>query len=227
MNALPLPDEILRKIYQYIHPMFEYEKYIKNMSSSNDVTLDLCQVCNDTHTLLYNGSAEIKQMTVDMLVATASLQSEYLTEVNIFLEKNPKFIRSSHSSQLTKFYYKRQFDPEITALNMKRLEKNRTIERGLWEYPDTDKELLYFHDIVEILQNGTLRDLIYACIVNKVDGFKHAIRKCRINTIRSEKDIVRFINKNYLSSNSDVGPSNKKRKRLPSRESLVKKLMKI
>ena len=28
MNNIPLPNELLRKIYQYIHPIFEYEKYI-------------------------------------------------------------------------------------------------------------------------------------------------------------------------------------------------------
>ncbi len=226
MNALLLPDEILRKIYQFIHPMFEYEKYITNMHASNDVSLDLCQLCNDAGELLLSGSAELKLNAVDMLAASACLQSEYLYEINTFLKGNPKFIRCSHSTHLTKFYYKRQFDPEITSFNMKRLEKNRIIERGLWEYPDTDKELLYFHDIVEILQNGTLRDLIYACIINRVDGFKHVTQKCRKDIIRCEKDIVNFIDKKYLSSNTG-GASSKKCSRLPSRKSLVKKLMNL
>ena len=47
MNNLPLPNELLRKIYQFIHPMFDYEKYITNMRNSNDIELDLCQICND------------------------------------------------------------------------------------------------------------------------------------------------------------------------------------
>ena len=101
------------------------------------------------------------------------------------------------------------------------------IERGIWECPYTDKEILLYHDIIEILKYGSLRDLIFSCIINNVDGFKNGIRKCKMRSIRSEKDIVKFINKNYLSSNSDVGPSHKKRKRLPSRRSLVNKLMKI
>jgi hypothetical protein len=227
MNNLPLPNELLRKIYQFIHPMFDYEKYITNMRNSNDIELDLCQICNDLGDLLQRGSSEIKQNAVDMLSATACLQSEYLYEVNYFLNKNNKFIRPGGRSALRKYYYKHQFDPEFTEQNAERLENNRIVERGLWENPDTDKELLYFHDIVEILHNGSLRDLIYACIVNKVDGFKHVTQKCRTNTFRSEKDIVKFIDRNYLSSNTDVGPSNKKRKRLPSRKSLVKKLMKI
>ena len=226
MNALPLPDEILRKIYQFIHPMFEYEKYITNMRNSNDIELDLCQLCNDAGELLYSGSVELKLNAVDMLASSACLQSEYLYEIKYFLNKNNKFIRPGGRSALRKYYYKNQFDPEFTEQNIERLENNRIVERGLWENPDTDKELLYFHDIVEILQNGTLRDLIYACIINRVDGFKHVTQKCRKDIIRCEKDIVNFIDKKYLSSNTG-GASSKKCWRLPSRKSLVKKLMNL
>jgi hypothetical protein len=111
MNNLPLPNELLRKIYQFIHPMFDYEKYITNMRNSNDIELDLCQICNDCDDLLRRGSAEIKQNAVEMLSATACLQSEYLCDINLFLNKNPKFIRPGGRSALRKCYYKHQFDP--------------------------------------------------------------------------------------------------------------------
>ena len=226
MNCLPLPDEILRCIYQFINPIFEYENYIKTMRSSNDLTLDLSIQLNETYNILYRGSAEYKLTCFEALSANSSLQTEYLREINKFLKKNPKFVRGMTSDMLCGFYYKRQFDPEISVRNMKRLDFNRSVERGLWEYPDTDRELLYFHDIVEVLQNGSLRDLIYACIVNRVEGFKNTLQKCREIKIRSEKDIVRLIDRNYLSSNTGAANS-KKCLRLPSRKSLVQKLMKL
>lgn len=216
---IPLPDELVRKVFGYILPIFEYAEYIRCMKGYNDTQLDMTLLCHDCQDMLYEGSAARKLDILDSLTILGEVQKKYLVVIKAFLEKNPRFVRPGRSDELTSNQYLRAFDYEITESNMERLEKNICVRRGLWEYPDTKREILLIHDIPEILFHGTTRDLIYSCIVNNVREFRGAL----MNNFSEEPrihEIVRFINEKY--SNMDLCAGGES-----FRRGLVRSLMRI
>lgn len=223
MINLPLPDEIIRKIYQFILPIFEYTNYIQNIINSNNVNLELCDAMSDYTHSTYADSVCHQQTKITKLSALSCLQLEYITDINDFLCKNPKFVRPQASRDLTDSLYKRQFDVEISTTNLERLEKNVMIRRGLWDISDTSvSEIMIYHDINELMFNGSIPDLIFSCIINNIHGFKEPVR-AKISwqrpetKFRYEGDILNFVNQYYMRTLT----------RIPSRKTLIKKLMKL
>ncbi len=46
MNYLPLPNEIIRIIYQFVHPIFEYQKYIRALKKHEEEQECLVNIMN-------------------------------------------------------------------------------------------------------------------------------------------------------------------------------------
>lgn len=176
MSCIPLPDELLRKVYGYILPIFEYAEYVQNMKEYKSTQLQMTFVCQDCHDMMYQGSAERKLENIKEISICAQKQQKHLQGMTRFLKKNPRFVRPCDSNDLTENQYFRAFDVDIVVLNMKRLENNVKLRRGLWDYPDTEREILLEHDIPELLFNGSVRDLIYACIINNIRGFGEGLK---------------------------------------------------
>ena len=224
---IPLPDELLHKVYGYILPIFEYAEYVRNMEDYKSTQIHMAFMCRDHHTMMYEGSVEMKLDNIKEISRYARRQKKYLLAMTRFLEKNPRFVRPCDSNDLTEDQYFRAFDADIAVLNMKRLENNITLRRGLWEYPDTEREVLLEHDIPELLFNGSVRDLIYACIINNIRGFGEGLKndmkkrgipmdKCYVS------DIIRFINMNYIDLDGDTV-----RGGISFRKSLARSLMRL
>ena len=205
MAKLPLPDELLSKVYSYILPIFTYAEYVRNVNGYNDTRLAMILVCNDCHEVMYYGDVGRKLENIEQISVNASLQIEYLNSIKKFMDENPRFVRPDNTQDLTEFQYLRSFDVKFAKVNMKRMENNLRLRRGMWQHPDTNSEIMLFHDIPEILFNGTTRDLIYSCIINNVRGFKTALKKELRGRKQTEREIVRFINKNYINIDKCVG----------------------
>lgn len=232
MNYIRLPDELLRKVVQYIHPIFEYAEYYKNINSYNETSKALEDAISGYSDVMYEGTIETKITNVTDIASFTCLQLEYLCDINNFVKENPKFHRPTKNSDLTQFQYKRQFDTGITDSNMNRLIKNTMCWRGEWHLPDQPSEINTFNDINVLHQVGTIRDLIFACMINKVRGFKRAfdefmLTKYLINTTIStvyETDYINFINYYYSPMAIRKGRS---RAVGQKRKTLVKKIMKL
>jgi len=218
---IPLPDELVRKVFGYILPIFDFATYNQSMRKYNNTQLDMTLLCQDCQDMLYEGSATRKLDILDELTILGEEQKKYLVVIKAFLEKNPRFVRPDHSYQLHEHQYLRAFDYEITESNMVRLVDNITVRRGMWEYPDTKMEIFIYTDTVKLLYDGSTRDLIYSCIVNNVGGFREDIAnhfKKGFGEVVVH-DIIRFIHENYsdMESNAMGG----------MRSALVSSLMKI
>ena len=232
MNYIPLPDELLRKVVQYIHPVFEYVEYYKNVNGYNKASEALDDSIGEYSDVMYEASIETKIANVTNIASLTCIQLDYLCDINNFVKENPKFYRPTKNSDLTQFQYKRQFDTGITDSNMIRLIKNTMLWRGEWHLPDQPSEINTFNDINVLHQVGTIRDLIFACMINKVRGFKTAfngfmLKKYLINTTISkvyETDYINFVNYYYSPTAIRKGRSRAVGKK---RTTLVKKLMEL
>ena len=219
---IPLPDELVRKVFGYILPIFDYAIYNQSMRKYNNTQLEMTLLCHDCQCMLYEGSATRRLDIIDSLTALGKVQKKYLVVIKAFLEKNPRFVRPDHSNHLNENQYLRNFDYEIADHNMERVVNNITVRRGMWEYPDTKMEILIYTDMVKLLYDGSTRDLIYSCIVNNICGFREDIAnhfKKGFGEVVVH-DIIRFINEKYSNIVSYAGGET-------FRKGLVRSLMRI
>jgi len=233
MNYLPLPDELLRKVIQYIHPIFEYQKFYKNLNYYKETSEDLDNsVYNEgsaTADLGNNISRCIEH--TEEIASLSCLRLEYLREINDFVKTNPIFENPSAVPKISENKYKMQFEQHINKRKMVQLEGEIVIHRGMWHNPDERGEICVFDDINVLHSTGTIRDLIFACIMNNMRGWKTSfndfmMKKYFINTaITPVKEIhyIRFINYYY----SDNAIRENMAKRIPKRSTLIRKLMRL
>ena len=147
-QLIPLPDELVRKVFGYILPIFDFAKYNQSIRRYNDTQLDMTLLCHDCQDMLYEGSAARKLDILEELTILGEVQRKYLVVVKEFLEKNPRFVRPDNSNHLNEHQYLRAFDYEITESNMERVTDNVMMRRGMWEYPDTKMEILLYTETV-------------------------------------------------------------------------------
>ena len=231
MNYLPLPDEILRKIYQYIHPIFEYKKYIDSVKDYKEISKNFSEMIYTHDERMLFGDIKVRIDSCTEMASLSNLQIKYLAEIDNFIKKNPLFLRPVVSNNLTPIQYKRQFDIHISINNLKRLEKNLCIRRGEWFHPNKRDEINVYNDINVLHKSGTIRDLIFACMMNNVRGWKtsfgeYMLKKYFINTSISKVYEIHYINfVNYYYSEENIQEHNSKY--VPERSKLIKKLMKL
>jgi hypothetical protein len=228
MNCIPLPDELLHKVLRYINPIFEYQKYYKNLKDFEDTESELYGSTHDLQNIHHHNIAELIE-TTEEVASLSCLQLEYLREIEDFVKKNPKFTRPTDVPNFAKNQYKLQFDRRINKKNAKRLDEEIVIHRGMWHNPDERDEICVFDDINTLHSRGTIKDLIFACIMNNVRGWKTSFRdfvlkKYFINiAISPVKEIhyIHFVN-HYYSDNT-LAIEN----RVPTRATLIRKLLRL
>lgn len=229
MNYLPLPDELLRKVIQYIHPIFEYQKYYESLKYYNKTLEDLEESMYNNTEQGYNSNIAERIINTTEIARLSCLQLEYLQEIENFVKINPLFERPTDSTNFTENQYKLQFERHINRGSWQRLEENIYIHRGMWHHPDKHNEINIFNDINVLHFTGTIRDLIFACIMNNVRGWKTSfndfmLKKYFINTAISpvkEMHYIQFVNYYY----NDNAIRKDKEKRVPKRSTLIKKLI--
>lgn len=231
MNYLPIPDEILRKIYQYINPIFEYKNYVDKVKDYKEYLKNFSEMIRTHRETMFYRNIKVRIDSCKEIASISCLQIEYLAEIEDFIKKNPLFQRPAMSNNLTPIQYKRQFDLHITIHNLKRLEKNLCILRGEWFRPNERDEINIYNDINVLHKSGTIRDLIFACMVNNARGWKtsfdeYMLKKYFINTAISKVNEIHYINfVNYYYSEKNIQEHNNKN--VPERSSLIKKLIKL
>jgi len=171
MNCIPLPDELLRKVYGFIHPAFEYTSYINALlrhAGSEDAMAHIYYNRNN----IADVGEKIEYNTV--ISTYACLMNKYLFIIRKFLKTNPLFIRPNLSLYLTINQYRSmwQYRACISIEQAKRMEKNIHERRrgvGVADLLDKwDRTITLYHDIVYMLKEGSLETIEYNCRVNNI-----------------------------------------------------------
>lgn len=229
-----LPDELMRKIYTFLNPINEYINYVKALDSYNPLSKDASQLYKDFDEMSRECDINDSIHYITCSASISCLLLGNLQDISEFLKKNPKFNRPKKYNNLGEFQYKKQMEHSMSLVQTYRLERNINNRRGLWFNPNRDDELILSHKIEYILQNGTIADLIYACIINNVKGFRtvlsdFALKKFYINMDiqpLKEKYIINFVN-HYYSPLRIKMYNDKEIKYLPNKKALIKRLMAI
>ena len=146
MNDLPLPNEILRIIYQYIHPIFEYQQFRNSLKQYDDDRYYLDNILkyknNITNELHYFNT-----------IATYSLRiAAQIKYIEMFLHNNKQFYRPDNPYHLRKGQYKTKWEYEYN--------KNRV---ETW-----DKDMMSVQNLIYSLQCGSIDKLEYLCRINNI-----------------------------------------------------------
>ena len=165
MNNLQLPDEIIRKIYQYVHPAFEYQSYIHALKKYDDENQALAGIVNTFDNV---GSIDDRIGFNEALAAYACLLNEYLFDIQTFLKENPKFTRPDFGNNLTEYRCRYAWEWEYDKNQLSRVEKNIWRRRRRIEFDRHGGGAIVHHDIVYMLRHGTIEDLKWCCRVNRI-----------------------------------------------------------
>ena len=172
MNCIPLPDELVRKVYGYILPIYDYISYNKALEQYNHDNETVTEVCQGRHTIVTIDD----RIEYNNIIATyACVMNSYLMVIRDFLKKNPLFVRPDKfrsDEHLTIHQYRWQGDWQISNSQASRMEDNIYIRRGLEDDIARGdgfiKTIVLHHDIVYILKKGSLDTIIYNCRMNNI-----------------------------------------------------------
>ncbi len=166
MNHLPLPNELIRKIYQYIHPIYEYQQYLHALKKHEEENNIFDNILETRTNISY---VESKINYFDVIASYAMLMNEQLSYIHTFLNCNPRFKRSDDLRLLKQGQYKTMWDYEY--------DKN-IIE--CW-----DKNMMKENNLVDALKNGSLLYITYLCSLNNIN--------CPIMLDKNEREKRNFL----------------------------------
>ena len=179
MNCIPLPDELVRKVYGFIHPMFDYVAYVKALRCYDDEEDTFDNIYDRRNNIV---SVDDKIEYNDIIIAYAFLMNNYLCVIRDFIKGNPMFERPGwdEGQFLTEDLYKWKGESGFSNKQVARMEKNiykrrsKVAESSCCAFDDDEyctdylKPVLLYHDIVFILKHGSLATIIYHCRMNNI-----------------------------------------------------------
>lgn len=159
MNYLKLPDEIIRKIYQFIHPAFEYEKYLHALTMHDEEKKCFMNIIhNNMQTQDLTGKINFN----DVVSSYALLMNDHLIHISDFLEKNKLFIRPYNRHDLKIWQFKTAWQFCYKKEHISEMEDCIT-----WDTEHlTNTSVL---NIVKLLQNGSISELMFSCAENNIN----------------------------------------------------------
>lgn len=233
INLTLLPDEIVKKVFQYILPIYEYEVYCKNIYEYNQSSANFTNAIQAYNEITNYGTIDLKLNNTTEIALIACIQLEYIDEIKNFVNRNPLFKRPLLNQNLSCNHHRKQFDIHYTTYNISCLEKYVEFRRGVWFAPDEPEEINLINDINTLHKEGSLKDLLFACFVNNInlgqvntlfDNFMLQYRFINTSIQKVyEADYIRFINMYY----SDRAIKTRKITNIPSRKTLIERLMKL
>ena len=172
MNCIPLPDDLIRRVYGYILPISEYIEFIKVLKEykkqdmkSVASQISTCQK-NSTDLAIINNELE----NYSEFIHRALMMNSNLLNIRKFITKNPLFrkyaqgrVREGVASTIT--------EQENHMLQIeKTIHKQRSKIKFIRIYGNTYTNTLLCHDLVHLLRlrETSLNAIIYQCTVNKI-----------------------------------------------------------
>ena len=171
MNYIPLPDELVRKVYDYIHPAFEYAKYVRALIQHEAQSRLLPQIYNRHNNIVgINERINYNEIIIEYMC----LMNQHLFDIRNFIKANPLFERPrwNDGHYLTEDLYKWQGDAGYSKNQVERMEKNIHRRRGkdseMVRFDGNKKSVLLYHDIVYMMRKGSLETIMHNCRMNNI-----------------------------------------------------------
>ena len=170
MIPLPLPDELLRKVYSYIHPAFDYTEFVNALSRHAEEEEAFTLILDRRNNV---DNIEDKITYYDMITTYALLMNKHLSVVSKFLQTNPRFTRPDYGLLLNQTQYRWQWDWSILPGQAARMDNNmylRRLKHGTTTINGYKlHNIMVHHDIVFMLREGSLATIINNCHMNNID----------------------------------------------------------
>ena len=181
MNSLKLPDEIIRKIYQFIHPAFEYEKYIQALTLHDEEKRCFMNIIhNNMQTQDLTGKISFN----GIVSSYALLMNDHLIQISDFLERNKLFTRPYYRTDLKFWQFKTAWQFCYKKEHILEMEECIT-----WDTDHlTNTPVL---NIVKLLRNGSISELMLSCKENNIIMNEVDFKEENENTLLSVTEIVR------------------------------------
>lgn len=167
-----LPPEIVMIVYDFIHPIREYQKFQDLAKGRYELVdeLNRCQAnlsdwCINDHDLAVtsdyfrNSQDRLEEMKT-ILCRIESMNQQ----IHKFYQANPKLKRPTYGTYLTEHQHRLYQQDRIYETQIKRMENNVSIRRGKLG----ENDLLLYDDLMSIMKDGTCTDLIYQCNINNI-----------------------------------------------------------
>ena len=154
MNSLPFPDEIIRKIYMFINPAFEYEKYLNALRMHDE---ERKCFLNIIHNNLLTQDLEGRISFNDIISSYSLLMNDYLLQILDFIGDNKLFIRPYNRSQLDVGKFKTAWQYQYEENHIYEIDNSIGVSK---------------RNILQVLKKGRISVLMYSCIENKLDIYE-------------------------------------------------------
>lgn len=167
MYFIPLPGELIRKIYGYVNPIFDYCHYRKAITDNIKEELLLKNLLENR-----NKSQDINDKIEynDILTTHMLFMNTNQKIISDFVRINPLFKRPYTPDKLSEYHHKTAYENDYRKEQIIRMEHNIWIRRGLWVniHNKNIKNALIKHDIVYILKHGSLDEIKIAFMINGI-----------------------------------------------------------
>lgn len=195
MSNITLPDEIIRKIYQYILPIFDYEKYIIALREHDNLWYTRKLLIHASKRMInsnikYNYNTQIHDISIMM--------NSKLKIIQNFIKKNPMFKRPFMHEDLNYGQYKIAWEYEYNKNRIPLLEANIMKYRTVRCLDKCSEEfnILKYQDINNWFRNCTIKDVEYACTQNNIP-FNSLKNKKKLNknisNLHYKNMLIRFL----------------------------------
>lgn len=168
MNCIPLPDELIRKVYGYILPIFDYIEVMqvlqeyKKQEKSNVLSQVLPRPTN------FDGVDE-KISCYENIIQHALIMNTYLLKIKHFAEKNPLFEKYARGRVLEGLAPTINEQKKDVQNIEKSISKHRT---KMYDFAEGNiyKRIMLYHDLAYILNNriSCLETIIQHCRMNNI-----------------------------------------------------------
>lgn len=155
-----LPGELLKAVYSFIYPAFEYECYLNALKNHNEERLCFS---NMVHNATDDSDMDIESRihNNDLITTYSLLMNDSLAKIYEFVEKNPKLKRPYNKNQLKPWEFRTAWQTYYSELQFTYVEKQIKLNN----YISGNGRC---NNIVYMLYNGTLWELIHECIKNGI-----------------------------------------------------------
>ena len=189
--TLPLPPELYRYVYDFIHPARQFQKFKEQLRErddllaklSSDDRLDVAWPWDmggpnyDSDYLqrrdIETNSRDLRNLFCELENAAKKMDEKkgYLHRlesinraVGEFYRENPKRVRPTNVYDFNEHQYHTYWMVDTSDAQIERMEKNISIRRGLW-----DGDQILYDTLNLILTQGDIRDLRYQCEINGIE----------------------------------------------------------
>lgn len=153
-----LPNEIIRSIYSYIHPAFEYEKYQRALIIHGEERLCFANMIHNATNVI---DIESRIHCNDLVSSYSLLMNDCLHIIKDFIAKNKKMWRPYSRNNLQPWQFRTAWQYYYSKNRVTYIEKQINLNNIFDSYGRCN-------NLLHLLYHGTLDELLHSCIKNNL-----------------------------------------------------------